>query len=389
MAGPVNWVLIHGGHAVYRAAALTTNREMVWGTSPESSSSFTSLESSSSFTLPTHLRVSLLPIPIFSKMRLISLSILACLASLLSITTGQGFSNTTYDNPIPISIDLLFPRNATYRPQYRFPIIFAIHNPAAFWPFDFDFQYDLDVFDLAGQRIASPPRGGFEKAQHLQEWNAPNEAYPEDVKVMEEMVLGDKDTLMIFNTTGALNNITGEAHVVMTMLIGFRNNCSTTIPISRTDGMNREDDGFEKGNPAVWFRDRTMRFTIKNSTDTPFPMANIESTCAERIGAFEIEGEVGIPFGQVDEWWGTCPVVKVIENGEQCGMRIGGELEPKVRGHILNKTCSRPERANPEVVWPNPTAVTEMELCKSGGTVLEALKKWVIGVMLLGTFAVL
>ena len=41
-------------------------------------------------------------------------------------------------------LDLIFPRiNETYKPVYPFPVVFAIRNPGAVWPYNFHFEWTM------------------------------------------------------------------------------------------------------------------------------------------------------------------------------------------------------------------------------------------------------
>jgi hypothetical protein len=70
------------------------------------------------------------------------LAVCFCLATLWSFATSQADLYTKYETPRRLSVDLLFPKNETYKPQYKFPIVFAL-DPVAFWPFNFTFYYRI------------------------------------------------------------------------------------------------------------------------------------------------------------------------------------------------------------------------------------------------------
>ena len=58
-------------------------------------------------------------------------------------------------------IDMLFPRpNETYKRVYPFPVVFALHNPAALWPYGFKYTWQLMALD----RSTSPGWGTFPNA---------------------------------------------------------------------------------------------------------------------------------------------------------------------------------------------------------------------------------
>jgi hypothetical protein len=63
-------------------------------------------------------------------------TIYACLAVTSTLATAQ---NRTGDWPKRLDVELVYPRNTTYPSQNVLPVVFAIHNPAAFWPYQFNF----------------------------------------------------------------------------------------------------------------------------------------------------------------------------------------------------------------------------------------------------------
>jgi hypothetical protein len=69
-------------------------------------------------------------------------TIYACLAVTSTLATEQ---NRTGDWPKRLDVELVYPRNTTYPSQNVLPVVFAIHNPAAFWPYHFNFTWDLDI----------------------------------------------------------------------------------------------------------------------------------------------------------------------------------------------------------------------------------------------------
>jgi hypothetical protein len=64
------------------------------------------------------------------------------IANLWSFAMSQADLYTKYETPRRLSVDLIFPKNETYKPQYKFPIVFAL-DPVAFWPFDFHFDNEI------------------------------------------------------------------------------------------------------------------------------------------------------------------------------------------------------------------------------------------------------
>jgi len=67
---------------------------------------------------------------------------LTCLFILCSSAMAQ---NETLKWPQRLEVELVFPRDTTYRPQFVFPVVFAVHNSAVLWPFRFQCTYSLDI----------------------------------------------------------------------------------------------------------------------------------------------------------------------------------------------------------------------------------------------------
>ena len=88
-------------------------------------------------------------------------------ATLVAAAGAQVDRNITYDEPQRLAAHLVFPRNSTYRAAYPFPIVFALANPAAFWPFDFQFRWRLEAWDPEQNRTRLTT-GGFEGLAHHQ-----------------------------------------------------------------------------------------------------------------------------------------------------------------------------------------------------------------------------
>jgi hypothetical protein len=62
------------------------------------------------------------------KMFILLIVLLSLAGALVDAQTGTG------------QLDILFPRpNETYKRVYPFPVVFALHNPAALWPYGFKY----------------------------------------------------------------------------------------------------------------------------------------------------------------------------------------------------------------------------------------------------------
>jgi hypothetical protein len=61
--------------------------------------------------------------------------------------------------PTTVQFDLVFPRNnTTYQPVYPFPIVFALHNGSAAWPYVLHWDWEITTTGSEFDMIAS---GGF------------------------------------------------------------------------------------------------------------------------------------------------------------------------------------------------------------------------------------
>jgi hypothetical protein len=45
--------------------------------------------------------------------------------------------------PTTVQLDLVFPRNNVYRPTSPFPVVFALHNGLAAWPFVAHWEWEI------------------------------------------------------------------------------------------------------------------------------------------------------------------------------------------------------------------------------------------------------
>jgi hypothetical protein len=232
--------------------------------------------------------------------------------------------NSSIEWPQRVDVELVFPRNTTYRPQPVFPVIFAIHNPAIIWPFHFNFTYDLDIWSTAETRVRAYS-GGF-NGMHT----PTNLPLPSDIG----------NPMMVINATHALNNMT-DGHATLNWTIGYATACKEL----------NEEDGFVS---ELALRG-SIGFTISNSTDIALDPLNSTSGCSKHIGSFDVQGQ--IPVLDTSPPW-SCPFVVKASEKEGCGMAIDNALAKRVLDVMFSGTASAVACR-----WPHPTAVTLDQMC--------------------------
>ena len=240
--------------------------------------------------------------------------------------------------PQTVEIDLVFPRNDTYPPFWPFPIIFAVRNAAAAWPFDFQLIYEVQVFDKKENRFTGMP-GGMKNFGHF-----PNAANTND----RDYPAGLDEPLLIMNASVAWANMT-DTYGFVNWDIGFVYNCSEDVPLE------------ESVSPVLKpIFGNYLYFTL--SGDAPVPDFSALKGCPHLVGAREITGEMvpGDPFWEV----GTCPIfAKDDPEGDPCGFN-DDELATRVASEMAEYVGC------PEAAWPNPTA-TECSESKGSGSNLQ------------------
>jgi hypothetical protein len=255
-----------------------------------------------------------------------------------SCAMSQADLYTKYETFRRLSVDLLFPKNETYKPQYKFPIVFAL-DPVAFWPFDFTFRFRI-VTRIPGEtKDLNSEFAGFEHGSHKQ----PDSIIPDSIG----------DPLFFINATKLLNNAT-ELEVKLIYTVGFRRSCNGSIPIT-----DANDDGLNFG--PLW--SGLAEFRISNSNNALLPNLNASGDCSQSITLFSIEGEMEAEGAHYQV--GTCPIVQVEDAKGHCGRRMDEALAAKVSTQVMNDTCGEDYRRNPALTWPNPTATTRQEFCGS------------------------
>ncbi|KAL1954117.1 hypothetical protein VTO42DRAFT_1741 [Malbranchea cinnamomea] len=228
--------------------------------------------------------------------------------------------------PQNVEVDLIFPRNDTYRAIYPFPIVFAIRNAAAIWPFNFEFQYSLDVWDPVQGRFKYG-HGGFEDNGHFPNSNGlGDQEYPE----------GWDDPLLVINATTMVTNMTDTWGVVR-WSIGLSRNCTKDVP---------PDDTVSKTQPIF---QGSVQFSLSDDAPVPFAPNFTLPRCPQLVGTYEIEDEMDVEHR---DGVGTCAILAEEQpQGDPCG--LGLDLE-----HITTRVSQTMlDFVNCEKgTWPNPTA---------------------------------
>lgn len=296
------------------------------------------------------------------------------LAMLLAAVGAQVERNVTYDEPQRLSAHLVFPRNSTYRAAYPFPIVFALANPAAFWPFDFQFRWRLEAWDPELNRTRMTT-GGFEGLAHRQAaLDAPGAA--------------PRDPLLVINSTGILVGLTGT-HATLSWSMGYSRNCSATLPITRDDSRGLGSAGvFTAG--AVGFR--------LDDAEPLLDVARAGLPCAaQRLAVFRVDGEIdlGSPYSRV----GRCPVVALEEaaappvpaRDAACGPSpLAGDddaLRRSVSDYVAASVfgSDRCARTGGSIQWPDLNATSWEGLCKSAAAgTAHAPRAWAVVIVCLG-----
>jgi hypothetical protein len=177
--------------------------------------------------------------------------------------------------------------------------------------------------------------------------------------------------LFLINATKLLNNAT-ELEVKLIYTVGFRRSCNGSIPMT-----DANDDGLNFG--PLW--SGLAEFRISNSSNALLPNLNASGNCSQSIALFSIEGEMEAEGAHYQV--GTCPIVQVEDAQGHCGRRMDEALAVKVSTQVMNDTCGEDYRRNPALMWPNPTATTRKEFCRSGAVKHTSLGARVIANLLI------
>lgn len=238
----------------------------------------------------------------------------------------QSYSQTA-------EIDLIFPLNDTYRPIHPFPIVFALRNPAAIWPFNFMFYYTLEVYNKEEDRFMIGQIGGMEDYGH----------WPYSTNTIDIENTPHEDPLLIINATKIMTGI-NDTYGYITWDIGLTYNCTEDL------------DADEEVPSARHFQDR-LYFSISNNGSMPDFSAF--SPCPTLVGALGIDGET-LPRGAPHDL-GNCAVLSEKQpKGDQCGLKMNDNIATRVADTMKDFIgCEEGE-------WPNPTATTCAEMSGSG-----------------------
>ncbi|KAK2760813.1 hypothetical protein FQN54_002051 [Arachnomyces sp. PD_36] len=246
----------------------------------------------------------------------------------------------TQSYPQTAEIDLIFPLNDTYLPLYPFPVVFAIRNPAAMWPFNFQFRYEFDVY-LEEEGRFSTMISGLEDYGH----------YPWDKGAGDIEYKSDEDPLILVNATKIMNRV-NETTARLTWGIGFSTNCT--------------EDSDPRDPPQVDLFEDSVYLTISRSNGS-LPDFSASAPCPKLVGAVTIDGEVGI--SGTSGYPEVCPMLPAKQpKGDPCGLKIDDSIAAKVANASLEFVgCENGK-------WPNATATTCDEL--GSGSRIQPFVGW-------------
>ena len=77
---------------------------------------------------------------------------------------------------------------------------------------------------------------------------------------------------------------------------------------------------------------------------------------------------------------GTCPVVHKVMEPEDCGLKIDDALASRVVDFMENETFGNSFGNFCRSEWPNPTAITSDEMCKSDAE-LKVARVYIFGLV--------
>ncbi|RMJ27845.1 hypothetical protein PHISP_01265 [Aspergillus sp. HF37] len=215
--------------------------------------------------------------------------------------------------PSVVELDLVFPRNETYLPVYPFPMVFALRNPSAIWPFDFSFTSELGWYnERLGREIWTD--GGFQNLGHF-----PNNQFHEDHDSTEYPVAQLGEPLP---------------------------NCTKNASRAETVGFSR----LYAGNVELSFVPDGILPDFNNYEGCPIPAATI--------------GIQDLMVPQGFQWEvGNCPVLQDNQpSPNPCGLNVTEQnLGPRVAKAMMESIhCEGGAEA-----WPNSTADSCKELTSS------------------------
>lgn len=267
--------------------------------------------------------------------------------------------------PAIVELDLVFPRNETYLPVYPFPMVFALRNPSAIWPFDFSFTSELRWYDESlGRDVWTD--GGFEDLGHFP--NSQSHIYHDSTEypVAE---LGEPFYVInsSFPVSDFLSNTTTTTPASMSWSFVMRPNCTKNASRTETVGFSRIYGGSVE---------------LSFGPDGILPDFNNYEGCPIPVAAIGIKDLWVPPY-----FWsevGNCPVLQDHPpSPNPCGLNVSQQdLGPRVAKAMMESThCEGGAEA-----WPNSTADSCKELTSSAGSLLRASRSidWVVAIAGLG-----
>lgn len=239
--------------------------------------------------------------------------------------------------PDTVELDLVFPRNETYPPVYPFPIVFALRNPAAIWPFDFNLFSTLEWWSDEEDRVVST-RAGFRELGHYPNSRTHDHSpvYPDD--------LGDP--LFLINATFVVDKIINTTATAATLRwqFGLNDNCS----VDALPGANVPRPSQLRGHVDFSF---ASDGALPDFGDA-YNVNNSVKSCPIGLGAFDIVGQMNLD-GLAG---GICPILHGIERQPEpnpCELTINEQLGTRVADAMMASA-----RCDEGAVWPNPTATS-------------------------------
>jgi hypothetical protein len=239
--------------------------------------------------------------------RLRILQILLCLlgASTLLLAT---------ELPTTVQFDLVFPKeNATYKPLYPFPIVFALHNGSAASRFPIHWEWELVAYSPENEWPYNVLAGAGSKS----EGSPPLE-----------------ETLIIAPVSELINSTVKDFILRYRFGIHYTCNDSGYVP------PNQDFD--------VFFSSGIL-FSL-DSENGQVPDIEAVGQCATPLGSFGIEKEVPKMFPTRNNE--TCAVLKPGPQPTQnCAFPINATVASQVAARMLNETACKGQS------WPNVTGL--------------------------------
>lgn len=241
-------------------------------------------------------------------------------------------------------LDLIFPRNETYHPIYPFPIVFALRNPAALWPFDFTLSARLKWWDPLENRIAWA-EAGFEHGGHFP--NSDSGIYDHS----HEYPGNASEPLWIINSSIAIPDLTQSTTGAIVWEFGLDDNCTGNVDPEDTVGWPGHFKNY-------------VELSFARGGILPFDAFDSEQ-CPVAVGAIGIAGQMQ-PEGPLSDT-GTCPILMNEQpEPEPCALPIDERLGTRVTQAMMSSiSCDATS-------WPDPTA-TSCEQLSGAQTVKSSL----------------